>query len=201
MSADSNAVVNYQRRRKKDLITIFGGRCLLCGFDSFQEALEFHHVNPEEKEFSLGSVKNLEDQLTELKKCVMLCSNCHKGVHGGYYSLPENWQSSYNEEVANSLKAALESRKSKTVHLCKRCGKEISKNGVYCKECYALLQRKADRPSREELKSLIREKPFTQIGQLYGVTDNAIRKWCIGYSLPSKRKDIKHFSDSEWEKI
>jgi hypothetical protein len=40
-----------------------GGRCILCGFDKFQEALEFHHVNPEEKDFTLTSsnMKNLAD--------------------------------------------------------------------------------------------------------------------------------------------
>lgn len=36
---------------------------------------------------------------------------------------------------------------------------------------------------------------------MYGVTDNAIRKWCKGYNLPSKSKDIKSYSDSDWEKI
>jgi hypothetical protein len=31
-----------------------GNKCLLCGFNKFPEALEFHHVNPEEKEFQLS---------------------------------------------------------------------------------------------------------------------------------------------------
>ena len=41
--------------------------------------------------------------------------------------------------------------------------------------------------------------PFTQIGNMYGVSDNAIRKWAKGYGLPSRVSDIKNLSDSEWD--
>ena len=40
--------------------------------------------------------------------------------------------------------------------------------------------------TREELKELIRNKPFTQIGAKFGVSDNAIRKWCDKFDLPRK---------------
>ena len=63
------------------------------------------------------------------------------------------------------------------------------------------MKRKVDRPSREELKNLIRNKPFTQIGQFYSVSDNAIRKWCKAYNLPHKREDIKNISNEDWFKI
>ena len=63
------------------------------------------------------------------------------------------------------------------------------------------MQQKVDRPNREELKQLIRTQPFTQIAKKYGVTDNAIRKWCIKEHLPSKKTEINILSDEEWEKI
>ena len=50
-------------------------------------------------------------------------------------------------------------------------------------------------------KLLIRNKPFTQIAKQYGVSDNAIRKWCESERLPSKKTEIKKYSDIEWEKI
>ena len=53
--------------------------------------------------------------------------------------------------------------------------------------------------SRDELKQLIREKPFTYIGEKYNLTDNAIRKWCKRYNLPSKKGQIESYSDEEWE--
>lgn len=75
---------------------------------------------------------------------------------------------------------------------CIDCGIEILQSSIRCPICSAkikgLLSRKVDRPDREILKSLIRSTPFTQIGQQYGVTDNAIRKWCDEYSLPRTKK-------------
>ena len=45
---------------------------------------------------------------------------------------------------------------------------------------------------------MIRTLPFTQIGTKYGVTDNAIRKWCDKYELPRTKKEIVSYSDEEW---
>lgn len=45
-------------------------------------------------------------------------------------------------------------------------------------------------PSRETLKELLLIKSFTKIGETYGVTDNAVRKWCKKYNLPFRKKDI-----------
>ena len=64
-----------------------------------------------------------------------------------------------------------------------------------------MAQRKVIRPSREELKQLIRTIPFTRIAEQFGVSDNAIRKWCKAENLPSKKSEINQYSVSEWEKI
>ena len=53
------------------------------------------------------------------------------------------------------------------------------------------------RISRDDLKKKIRNLPFTKIGEDFGVSDKAIAKWCIKYNLPSKKKDIKSYSDAE----
>lgn len=84
---------------------------------------------------------------------------------------------------------------------CKECGAEITRAANLCKQCYALSHRKVDRPIREELKELIRKYPFIKIGEIYGVTDNAVRKWCKGYDLPFKVSEIKKLSEEEWEQI
>ena len=54
---------------------------------------------------------------------------------------------------------------------------------------------------REELKDLIRTTPFTTIGKQFGVSDATIRKRCKKFNLPYHSKEIKQFSDEEWEKI
>lgn len=51
------------------------------------------------------------------------------------------------------------------------------------------------------MKDLIRTTPFTQIGNQFGVTDNSIRKWCKNYNLPTTKKEIKVYTDEEWELI
>ena len=84
---------------------------------------------------------------------------------------------------------------------CKNCGVEISHRSTLCTACANLQKRCVNRPTREELKDLIRSKPFTTIGQLYKVSDNAIKKWCDSYNLPRTKKEIKTYSDTEWENI
>ena len=60
----------------------------------------------------------------------------------------------------------------------------------------------SSKPPREVLKEKIKTTPFTQIGREYNVTDNAIRKWCKSYDLPSKTSDIKKIIEQgEWETI
>lgn len=87
---------------------------------------------------------------------------------------------------------------------CIDCGKKISFNCVRCSDC----EKKnriipiEDMPiTREELKKLIRVETFVDIGRQFGVRDNSIRKWCIKFNLPSRKKDICSLSDEEWELI
>lgn len=54
---------------------------------------------------------------------------------------------------------------------------------------------------RETLKDEIRNHPFVKVGELHGVTDNAIRKWCIRFGLPNKVRDIRSYDDCEWAKL
>ena len=60
-----------------------------------------------------------------------------------------------------------------------------------CCECSNIKRRKVERPTLEELSTLILEKSFVDIGKIYGVTDNAVRRWCKQYNLPYRKKDMK----------
>lgn len=86
-------------------------------------------------------------------------------------------------------------------YFCIDCGAKIYRGALRCDSCNRKTFRVVERPSREELKNLIRTKPFTQIAKQFGVTDNAIRKWCDAENLPRKVKDIKAYSDEEWKLI
>ena len=81
---------------------------------------------------------------------------------------------------------------------CEDCGCEISYGAKKCLSCRNK-EKSKNIPERNELKSLIRIKPFTQIGAQFGVTDNAIRKWCDKYKLPRRSEDIKKYTKEEWD--
>ena len=68
---------------KKQAIKLLGGKCSICGYDRCIDALEFHHKNPQEKEFKLGSGNTMswKEYKSEAFKCKLLCSNCHKEIH------------------------------------------------------------------------------------------------------------------------
>lgn len=93
------------------------------------------------------------------------------------------------------------SQKETQKYYCKDCGKEISRGAERCLLC---LKKVKTIPleemlvTREELKNLIRTKSFSEIGKQYGVSDNAIRKWCDKFNLPRTKKEIKTYSDNEW---
>ena len=203
-NTQSQNVINFVRRRKANLIKLFHGRCCICGFDAFQEALEFHHLNPDEKEFNItgqAATKALKTQIEEVKKCILVCSNCHRGIHAEKIIPPQNPMQFFDTEVEKELLQDLYSKTIKQKQYCKNCNKEITIGSNYCLECYPKFQQKVERPTREELKFLIRENSFVSIGKKYGVSDNAIRKWCRAVNLPTKKKDIESYSIEEWEKI
>ncbi len=68
---------------KAKAIEYKGGCCQQCGYNKSFSGLEFHHLNPKEKDFSIGRSMNKSwgVLIKELDKCVLLCSNCHSEIH------------------------------------------------------------------------------------------------------------------------
>jgi len=64
---------------KYKLIVENGGKCFNCGYKKCLGALQFHHKNPKEKEFSISGNHTLKHKTLyeEVKKCIILCANCH----------------------------------------------------------------------------------------------------------------------------
>lgn len=79
-------VAARRRRMKEILVAEAGGACELCGYDRCAGALQFHHRDPAQKQFQLGSgglTRSLERLREEAEKCVLLCANCHAEVEAG----------------------------------------------------------------------------------------------------------------------
>lgn len=68
---------------KKNWIKAHGNGCAKCGYNKCIDALEFHHVNPQDKLFTVSSTSNhsIEDLTKEAEKCIILCANCHREIH------------------------------------------------------------------------------------------------------------------------
>lgn len=82
--------IHVQSRRqvlKKMGVEYLGGKCIRCNYNKCMGALQFHHRDPKEKDFTIGRYRVLswEKIRKELDKCDLLCSNCHDEVHY------ENW--------------------------------------------------------------------------------------------------------------
>ena len=87
----AEAVTRRRRKVKQILVKEAGGACVLCGYNGCVAALEFHHVEPAEKRFSLshrGVARSLASARDEASKCVLLCSNCHAEVEAGQAVAP-----------------------------------------------------------------------------------------------------------------
>lgn len=62
-----------------------GGKCIICGFDKYSCSLDFHHLNPAEKDVAFRTMRfwSLDRIEKEIEKCVLLCKNCHAAHHAG----------------------------------------------------------------------------------------------------------------------
>lgn len=190
-------------------VQFLGGICRNCGNNFEDCCYDFHHLNPEEKDFTVGNVqtngaKSWYKVRDELKKCVLLCANCHRLVHNGLIEIelmPYFDNEFYEWDLANYKLIDLKTGCPKLVDTtCPKCGGYKSPSGAQCLECAKKEQRRFN-ITREELKEMIYTETFTDIGKRYGVSDNSIRKRCEKFGLPSHKKDILKYSPEEWKAV
>ena len=82
---ERDRVKNREKRNEKKrlLAEHFGNRCLDCGGVFPPCVYDYHHRNPSQKKFELGTRlwKSMEELIEEGEKCDILCSNCHRIRH------------------------------------------------------------------------------------------------------------------------
>jgi hypothetical protein len=87
-----DAVQKRRLQLKQRAIDYKGGKCIICNYNKYNGALEFHHLDPDIKDFNIsknGATRCWKKMVIELDKCVLLCSNCHKEVHAGLITIPQ----------------------------------------------------------------------------------------------------------------
>lgn len=171
--------------------------------------LELHHVD--------GNHNNVD-----LDNLQLLCPNCHALTPNyrskGQFTREELDDIEYNllliqNKNYDELCAKIDSKNKNNIKTGKRsvsvrnnekamkrrekccpsCGKMILGTSELCVECAHKAQRKCERPTKDELLNLVLEYPMLQIGKMYGVRDNTIRKWCKSYGLPYRYEDIQNY--------
>lgn len=74
---------------------------------------------------------------------------------------------------------------------CLCCNTYIVKKNKRCAECNLTFKRKTKEiPTKEDLIDMIAESSFVGVGRKYGVSGNAVRKWCERQGLPRYKDDI-----------
>lgn len=215
-----NAVMDKRRRNKIALVEYKGGKCELCGYDKCVDALEFHHIDRNTKEFGIGfgDTRSLEKLKKEADKCILVCSNCHKEIHAkeredankqkklleeknlyefqnspeglACYSKPEL---SKLPEIQNMINSgcSITDIAQKFHFAITTLRRFLTDNNVIIKP-----KHKLDGYSIEQLKDdLIKYENFSSIARIYGVSANSIKKWCGRNGLPIHLDKLKEYFD------
>lgn len=95
LNVPSEADLRWERRQKaarkrkairEQAVAYKGGKCEICGYDKCPNAFDFHHIDPQEKDFTISDrMTSFEAIRAELDKCVLLCCRCHREVHDGWH--------------------------------------------------------------------------------------------------------------------
>lgn len=81
---------NYMKERYKEKRQAIGEikqdlSCAKCGYNEYPTALDFHHLDPNQKDTTVARMiaakYSLERALNEINKCICLCANCHRVFH------------------------------------------------------------------------------------------------------------------------
>ena len=168
-------------KRKLFLMEEKGMKCEICGYDKNISALEFHHINPNNKSFPLDarrlsnySIEKLEE---EAKKCMLLCSNCHREIHHPYFD-KNNIRSTLSNlelEIEKLKKEYIESRHKDGKGICPVCGKRFKyvSGKKYCSENCKFEAKHY--PSYDDIIYKYDElKSWERVAQYYGISRKAI---------------------------
>ena len=177
----SQKVIDWRNRTKQRIVQAFGNKCGICGYNTCNDAMDLHHIDPNKKEFSFGKIRANPISWTkivpELRKCILVCANCHREIHAGLVTIPVDVVK-FNEEFSDYLKIQEEDRKQNLYNECPICKKlKFQKNKTCSYKCACQLKGKYDW-SLYDLKKLYIDNKLSaeKISKIIGCSNGAVRK-------------------------
>lgn len=164
-------VKKWRKETKARLVEAFGGKCGICNYSKCIEALEFHHLEPSQKDFSIAhSIKSWDKILKEIIKCICVCCRCHREIHYGLIEIPRSIPKFDPAKIVYSPQV-------KEFDDCPVCGKSKEAIRKTCSpECSGKYRSKISW-STVNLSSMIEAgETFSSIGRLFGVSGNSVKK-------------------------
>lgn len=176
MSKQSEAVKTWRRRCKERIIFSMGGACCICNYNRCPASLALHHLDPSKKDISFSTIranpKNWQIIVQELRKCVLVCHNCHSEIHAGFAQVPPN-APMFDESLADYK--FLE-KKIEILTPCPQCGNLKKDTLKYCSSlCRSQSQFKVDW-TKVNLVEELKNKSVVKLASELGCSDSAIHK-------------------------
>jgi len=126
-------VTKRRDQLKQKAVEYKGSKCEKCDYDKCIAALEFHHIEPEHKDFGIsanGHTRSWEKIKEELDKCILVCCRCHREIHDD--GKLEKKHEKYENENKKDVVLKHGTRVAYTYHkcrceLCKKANSEYSR--------------------------------------------------------------------------
>ena len=88
MNCHKAYVLAKGQEKRNNAILYKGSKCFICGYDKYNGALEFHHLDPSKKDKNFSTMRSwkLDKIINEIDDCMLVCSCCHREIHAGMHN-------------------------------------------------------------------------------------------------------------------
>ena len=152
-------VKRWRTEMKTALVHASGGKCSICDYSRCEAGLEFHHIDPTEKDFAISAWDSLNTgSITdEVSKCILVCCRCHREIHANVISI-NGMKSSFDK--FEFIRKYDDLKKSHSIP-CSICGTPTPKNTKYCSNACKYVSNRGLTLDKQKLEFLIIDKKIT----------------------------------------
>ena len=172
MKNNSDAVKKWRNNTKAKMVEAMGGKCQCCGYNTCNQSLAFHHIDPTIKDIGFGDTranpKSWSRIIEELKKCVLVCHNCHSEIHAGIRTLPDTY-ATFDDKFSDW-------RKIEEYNNCPVCNNEKPVKQKFCSHKCAQTNSRKVNWDKIDLLNLLKKFKIGELEEMLGVSNAAIYK-------------------------